>query len=106
VSPIPETNVDVFGARLDPAVSIFQEPRLLGPGVLVILAGYFLDAGHAYSNNSAWLKRPAAFGEKPNALLDRDMLQKVFTIYEFTGIVGDREPIGYIPEDIGSGVGA
>ena len=105
VSPVPETDVDVFGARLDPVISILQEPRLLGPGVLVILAGDFLHARHAYSNDSAWLKTPTAFGKKPNPLLDRDMLQEVFAVYEYTGIVGDGQPIRYIPEDIGSGLG-
>jgi len=104
VSPIPERDIDVFGARLDPAVSIFQEPRLLGPGVLVILAGYFLDARHAYSNNSAWLKRPTALGKKPNPVVDRNMLQEVFAVYKCTRILGDGQPLGYIPEDIGSGL--
>jgi hypothetical protein len=51
------------------------------------------------------ITRPTAFGKKPNPLLDRDMLQKVFAVYECTGIVGDGQPIGYIPEDIGSGLG-
>lgn len=104
VSPIPETDVDVFGPRLGQAVSIFHEPRLLGPGVLVILAGYFLDARHTYSNDSAWLKRPTALGKKTNPILDRNMLQEVFAVYKCTGIVGDGQPIGYIPEDIGSGL--
>src|ERR1035441_8387787 len=97
VSPVPETDVDVFGARPDPAVSIFLKPRLLGPGVLVILAGHVLHARHADSNDSAWLKRPTTFDEKPNPLLDRDMLQKVFAVYECTGVVGDGQPSGYIP---------
>src|ERR1700730_14813545 len=100
MSPVPETNVDVFSARLDPSVSIFHEPRLLSPCILVVLASEFLYAGHADSHHSAWLKRAPTFSKKANSLLDRDMFQKVFAVYVSAGIVRDRESLGDIPEDI------
>ena len=31
VSPVPENNIDIFGARLDPAVSIFSGAKAVGP---------------------------------------------------------------------------
>jgi hypothetical protein len=75
---------------------------LLRPSILVILASDFLYTGHAYSHDSARLKRAPTLSKKANSLLYRDMLQKVFAVYVSARIVRDGQPFGYIPEDIGS----
>ena len=102
VAPFSEADVDIFSASLDVTETIFLQPRLRSPSVLVIVGYKRIRGGHADAQDSATFQTAKTFGEIADAVGDEEVFEKMLAINEGTAGVPEGEAVGNVPKKVGS----